>query len=95
MYKVFVALAFLLAASVPSSAQIRSNGNTGTQNGSTFDSIDPNRTDPDLAYGQGSPERDRTHRSGSNGSSSSERGTFDSGPNDPPPPFTPQRENGR
>jgi hypothetical protein len=95
MVKFLVGVVIMLSAAVPASAQIRTNGSTGAQNGSTFDSIDPNRTDPGLSYGRNSSDQIRRHRSGSNGSSSGEQGTFDSGPNDPPPPFTPQRENGR
>jgi hypothetical protein len=82
--------ALTLVAATPALAQGRQD-----QNGSsTFDSNDPTRTDP------GAVRRDDIHKpygkhSGANGASSGERGTFDSGPNDPPPPFTPQREGGR
>jgi len=62
---------------------------------STFDSIDPTRTDPGSARDRYyAPAPERRYR-GSNGASTGERGTFDSGPNDPPPPYTPQREGGR
>jgi hypothetical protein len=82
--------ALALAAATPALA----DHNRYHQNGSsTFDSIDPTRTDPGSTRDRYSYP-DRRHR-GSNGASTGERGTFDSGPNDPPPPYTPQREGGR
>ncbi len=93
MVRLPVSLALLLAISSPAWAQIREES-PRSGNGSTFDSIDPNRTDPGIAYERNAPDRYQ-RRSGSNGASSGERGTFESGPNDPPPPFTPQREGGR
>jgi hypothetical protein len=88
------ALALAFATAAPALAQIRTDESRHNQNGSsTFDSIDPTRTDPGSGRDY-SPRRHRRH-SGSNGASSGERGTFDSGPNDPPPPYTPQREGGR
>ncbi len=94
MVRLVATLALLLTASTPTWAQIRTEGSTRSQGGSTFDSIDPKRTDPGTAYDHNSSDRYQ-RRSGSNGASTGERGTFDSGPNDPPPPFTPQREGGR
>jgi len=89
------ALAFALATAAPALAQIRTDGSRHNQGGSsTFDSIDPTRTDPGSGRDYSPPMRHRRHL-GSNGASSGERGTFDSGPNDPPPPYTPQREGGR
>jgi hypothetical protein len=87
--------ALALATATPALAQVLSDQNHHNQNGSsTFDSIDPNRTDPGSARDRYSPAPHRRHR-GSDGASTGERGTFDSGPNDPPPPYTPQREGGR
>jgi len=89
------ALALALAAAAPALAQIRTDGSRYNQGGSsTFDSIDPTRTDPGSRRDYSAPRHNGRH-SGSNGASSGERGTFDSGPNDPPPPYTPQREGGR
>jgi len=75
-------------SATPAIAQISTQG----AKGSTFDSIDPNRTDPGAAYSQGARSHRDRRPSGSDGASNGERGTFNSGPNDPPPPFTPQRE---
>ena len=87
--------ALALATATPALAQISTDQSRHHQDGSsTFDSIDPTRTDPGSARDHYSPAPYRRH-SGSNGASTGERGTFDSGPNDPPPPYTPQREGGR
>lgn len=87
------ALAF--ATATPALAQVLADRYRYDQNGgSTFDSIDPLRTDPGTARDRYYPEP-RARHTGSDGASTGERGTFDSGPNDPPPPFTPQRERGR
>jgi hypothetical protein len=88
--KVYIPLIIALALAAPALAQVETQGSKG----STFDSIDPNRTDPGVAYSPGAASH-RDRRSGSNGASSGERGTFSSGPNDPPPPYTPQREGRR
>jgi hypothetical protein len=95
MIKFVIASSVALAIVTPAVAQNSRDQYRENQNGgSTCDSIDPLRTDPGSARGRYTPEP-YGRRSGSNEASSGERGTFDSGPNDPPPPFTPQREGGR
>lgn len=87
------ALAVTLATAAP--ARILADESRHNQSGtSTFDSFDPSRTDPGSARGHSAPAPHRKH-SGSNGASTGESGTFDSGPNDPPPPYTPQKDGGR
>lgn len=87
--------ALALATAAPALAQVLADQYRHNQNGSsTFDSIDPTRTDPGSARDRYEPAPHRRH-SASNGASTGESGHFDSGPNDPPPPYTPQREGGR
>jgi len=90
-----IALILSLTAIVPVSAQTAADRHRPhPDSGATFDSIDPLRTDSGSARDRYSPAPHRRHL-GSNGASTGERGTFESGPNDPPPPYTPQREGGR
>ena len=96
MIKFVIASSVALAIVTPAVAQNSRDQYRGNQNGgSTFDSIDPLRTDPGSTRGRYTSEPYGRRSGSSNGASSGERGTFDSGPNDPPPPFTPQREGGR
>ena len=89
MKALLAAVLLIVPLAAPAFAQVRTK-DSGT---STFDSNDPTRTDPGSARGR---RDDRDYRrSGSNGASNGERGTFNSGPNDPPPPYTPQSESGR
>ena len=74
------ALAVTLATAAP--ARILADESRHNQSGtSTFDSFDPSRTDPGSARGHSAPAPHRKH-SGSNGASTGESGTSDSGPND-------------